>query len=264
MLPVVDKPVIQFVVEEAVAAGITDVLVVTGRGKRAIEDHFDRSFELETLLDANGQCKELAALESISNMADIHYIRQKQPKGLGHAVLCGENHVGDKPFLCMLGDVIVPANDCIPQLVDLYHENHCSIIAVERVEPDAVQRYGIIAGTEIGGGVWKVEDLVEKPAPSEAPSNLAIFGRYLLTPSVFRHLARTKPDARGEIQLTDALRSLVEHEEMYAVELKSKRFDIGNKLSWMEANVSLALEDPEIGRALREYLEQLIHGQEGE
>lgn len=260
MLPVVDKPVIQFVVEEAVAAGLTDILVVTGRGKRAIEDHFDRSFELETILDNHGKCDALGGLEAISNLADIHYIRQKHPKGLGHAVLCGEHHVGDKPFLVLLGDVIVPSNDCIPQLIDLYHEHHCSVIAVEPVEPDAVERYGIIAGKKVGDGVWKVEDLVEKPSPEEAPSNLAIFGRYLLTPDIFRYLHRTKPGRGGEIQLTDALKALLAHEEMYAVEMTSKRFDIGNKLSWIEANVALAIEDPDIEMAFREYLRKLIHG----
>lgn len=272
MLPVVDKPVIQFVVEEAVAAGVDDVLIVTGRGKRAIEDHFDRAFELEAVLDANGKCEALAGLESIANLADIHYIRQKYPKGLGHAILCGERHVAHdhelpggveerravRPFLVLLGDVIIPANDCIPRLIELYEKHRCSIIAVEKVEPEAVQRYGIIAGTRVEAGVWQVTDLVEKPTPKEAPSNLAIFGRYLLTPSIFRHLRDTPPGRSGEIQLTDALKSLLAEEPIYAVELKSQRYDIGNKLSWMEANVKLALKDPEIGRALREYLKHLV------
>ncbi len=262
MLPVVDKPVIQFVVEEAVSAGIDDVLIVTGRGKRAIEDHFDRSFELETTLDANGKCEALANLEGISNLANIHYIRQKHPKGLGHAVLCSQHHVGDRPFMVLLGDVIVPSNDCIPRLIELYEKHHCSVIAVEEVEPEAVHRYGVIAGQSLGDGVWKVEDLVEKPARAEAPSNLAIFGRYLLTPDVFRHLHRTRAGKGGEIQLTDALKDMVAHEDIYAVELKSKRFDIGNPLSWMEANVALSLEDPEFGERLREYIRKLVHGRE--
>lgn len=262
MLVVVDRPVIQFVVEEAVAAGIDDVLIVTGRGKRAIEDHFDRSFELETTLDANGKCDSLADLEAISNLANIHYIRQKHPMGLGHAVRCAEHHVGDKPFLVLLGDVIVPSNDCIPRLIELYEKHHCSVIAVEQVEPEAVSRYGVIAGKPMGDGVWKVEDLVEKPAPEEAPSNLAIFGRYLLTPDVFRRLHDIEPGKGGEIQLTDALKEMLVHEEMYAVELQSQRFDIGNPLSWMEANVALALKDPEMREPLREYIRDLFHGGE--
>jgi UTP--glucose-1-phosphate uridylyltransferase len=256
MLPVVDKPVIQYVIEEAHAAGIDDVLIVTGRNKRAIEDHFDRALELETEAVPKANCSP--DLEAVINGTHVHYIRQKYPKGLGHAVLCGESHMAGQPFLVLLGDVIVPANDCIPQLQELHERYGCSVIAVESVEPEAVSRYGVIAGFQVAEGVWKVDDLVEKPAPQDAPSNLAIFGRYLLTPAIFKHLRLTKPGKGDEIQLTDAMKSLLAEEPMYAVELKSERFDIGNKLSWMEANVKLALKDPEMSESFRAYLRGLL------
>ncbi len=260
MLPVVDKPVMQYVVEEAVAGGVDDILIVTGRNKRAIEDHFDRVIELEAELDGNVRYKPPADLEAIINHTNIHFIRQKYPKGLGHAVLCGESHISGQPFLVLLGDVIVPENDCIPLLTSLYEKYHCSIIAVEQVEPADVQRYGIVDGERVDEGVWKVKGLVEKPKPEEAPSNLAIFGRYLLTPAIFKHLRETEPGKGGEIQLTDAMNKLLAEEPMYAVELKSPRFDIGNKLSWMEANASLALQDPEMKDEFRDYLKKLVGG----
>lgn len=255
MLPVVDKPVIQWVIEEAVAAGVDDILMITGRGKRAIEDHFDRSVELEQMLANGGKSKGLSQILDISTMADVHYIRQKQPLGLGHAILCAEKHVGDEPFIVMLGDVIVVDHCCLPELIELYKTFGCSVIAVERVEEELVSNYGVIDGEELGDGVYSVKTLVEKPSPDKAPSSLAIFGRYLLTPAVFRHLKQTEPGYGGEIQLTDGLLSLLGEERIVACEVDCRAYDIGNKLAWLTANLELALDDDELGADLKQYLE---------
>lgn len=260
MLPVVDKPVIQWVVEEAVAAGVDDILMVTGRGKRAIEDHFDRSVELEQTLQNGGSTKGLSLILDISTMADIHYIRQKQALGLGHAVLCAEKHVGQDPFLVMLGDVIVVDHCCLPRLMELNKTFGCSVIAVERVDEALVSSYGVIEGEPLGDGVWDVKALVEKPAPEDAPSNMAIFGRYLLTPTIFKHLKETKPGKNGEIQLTDGLVSLLSEERILAAEIQCECYDIGNKLAWVEANVSLALQDDEMREPLARYLAEVCGG----
>jgi UTP--glucose-1-phosphate uridylyltransferase len=258
MLPVVDKPVIQYVVEEAVAAGAADILLVTGRGKRAIEDHFDRSVELEELLERAGAVDRLRQVRAISELADIFYVRQKHPRGLGHAVLCGAAYTNNEPFFVLLGDVIVPRHDCLPKLNDVYDRFGGSVVAVTPVEPDLVSRYGVIAGTEIEPGVWEVTDLVEKPDADEAPSNLAIFGRYLLTPKIMELLPNVRPGRGGEIQLTDAIRELLDHEKVYAVVEADPGFDTGNVLAWLEANVGLALASPEHGVALRESLERML------
>jgi UTP--glucose-1-phosphate uridylyltransferase len=258
MLPVVDKPVIQYVVEEAVAAGVTDILLVTGRGKRAIEDHFDRSVELEQLLESSGACDRLVQVRAISELADVYYVRQKRPRGLGHAVLCGAGHVCDEPFFVLLGDVIVPRMDCLPRLQEVHERYGGSVLAVSPVDPTLVSRYGVIAGEEIEPGVWRVTDLIEKPAPDQAPSALAIFGRYLLTPRVMEILPHVQPGRGDEIQLTDALRELLQTEEIYAVVESDPGFDTGNVLSWLEANVALTLESPEYGTALRASLERLL------
>jgi UTP--glucose-1-phosphate uridylyltransferase len=258
MLPVVDKPVIQYVVEEAVAAGVTDILMITGRGKRAIEDHFDRSLELEESLERSGDGERLRQVCAISDMADVFYVRQKTPRGLGHAVLCGAGHVCDEPFFVLLGDVIVPRMDCLPRLRDVHDRFGGSVLAVTPVEPALVSRYGVIAGDEIEPGVWRVTDLVEKPAMDQAPSTLAIFGRYLLTPKVMEILPRIDPGRGGEIQLTDALRELLKTEEIHAVVDTDPGFDTGNVLAWLEANVALALASPELGPALRGSLERLL------
>ena len=260
MLPVVGKPVIQYVVEEAVDAGVDDVLVVTGRGKRAIEDHFDRSAELEDLLERAGNTEKLRQVRQISELADVFYVRQGRPRGLGHAVLCAAPHTLDQPFFVMLGDVIVPGNNVLPRLQEIYEKYGASVIAVEPVEREYVSRYGVIAGREVEPGVWEVTDLVEKPPANEAPSNLAIFGRYLLTPKVMELLPHVEEGRGGEIQLTDALRDLLKHEEVYAVTMDSTGYDTGNILSWLEANVSLALETEEFGSQLRDSLERVLGG----
>ena len=258
MLPVVDKPVIQYVVEEAVAAGADQILMITGRGKRAIEDHFDRALELEDLLERSGNSVKLRQIRAISELAEVFYVRQKRPKGLGHAVLCGAPFTAGEPFFVMLGDVLVPRGHCLSRLKEVHARFGGSVIAVTPVEQQYVSRYGVIAGTEIEPGVWKISDLVEKPPANEAPSNLAIFGRYLLTPRIMEILPHVDAGRGGEIQLTDALRELVRSEDMYAVTMECTGYDTGNVLSWLETNVTLALESEEFGPALRESLEKLL------
>jgi UTP--glucose-1-phosphate uridylyltransferase len=260
MLPVVDKPVIQYVVEEAVAAGVDDILLVTGRGKRAIEDHFDRSVELEELLERSGATDKLRAVRAISEIAEVFYVRQKRPRGLGHAVLCGAPFTGDEAFFVLLGDVLVPHKDVLPKLRDVHERYGGSVLAVTPVEPALVSRYGVIAGHEVEPGVWEVTDLVEKPAVNEAPTTLAIFGRYLLTPALMDLMPGIAPGRGEEIQLTDALRELLKTEKIHAVVEESPGFDTGNILAWLEANVALALESPELGPPLRNSLDRLLSG----
>ena len=264
MLPVVDKPVIQYVVEEAVAGGVTDILIVTGRGKRAIEDHFDRSVELELELEAAGKVEYLRTVQSIAELAEVFYVRQKEPRGLGHAVLAGAPLTDDEPFVVMLGDVLVPDGSILPRLREVYDRTGASVIAVVPVPDADVSRYGVIAGEPQGDGVWKVTGLVEKPLAGEAPSNLAIFGRYLLTPAIMEILAQTEPGKGGEIQLTDALVALLEREELYAVVIDPREgFDTGTVLSWLEANVSLALASDEYGADVRASLTRLLEAEQG-
>lgn len=259
MLPVVDKPVIQYVVEEAVAAEAEDILIVTGRGKRAIEDHFDRSIELEELLEASGNTTRLRQIRAISDLAEVFYVRQKKPRGLGHAVLCGKPFTNGEPFYVLLGDMLVPNKSVLPRLLEVHKRTGASVIAVMPVPDDKVSRYGVIEGHETEGGVWRVTGLVEKPPVNAAPSNLAIFGRYLLTPKVMELLPNVRPGRGEEIQLTDALVQLLESEELYAVVVDpTEGYDTGNVLSWLEANVALALETDEYGADLRTALEQLL------
>src|SRR3990170_5359716 len=246
MLPVVDKPVIQYVVEEAVAAGIDDILIITGRGKRAIEDHFDRSLELEAILERKNDREALDEVRAIANMAHIHFIRQKQAKGLGDAILVAERYVGDQPFAVLLGDVItLTETPCIGELIRLSQSTGHSVIAVERVAQEDISKYGIIKPSGSEGSLLSVKDLVEKPRPQEAPSNLAIFGRYVLSPHIFSCLKRTKPGKNGEIQLTDALRLLLEEEPIWAHIVEGRRFDLGDKFSWLKATIELALLRPD-------------------
>jgi UTP--glucose-1-phosphate uridylyltransferase len=260
MLPVVDKPVIQYVVEEAVAGGVTDILIVTGRGKRAIEDHFDRSVELEVELEAAGKSSELATVQGIADIAEVFYVRQKEPRGLGHAVLCGAPLTDDEPFFVMLGDELVPAHGILPRMRAVHDRTGASVIAVVPAPADQVHRYGVIAGEPEQDGVWRVTGLIEKPLVGEEPSNLRIFGRYLLTPRVMKILAQTPPGKGGEIQLTDALITLLQHEEIYAVIVDpSEGYDTGNVLAWMEANIKLGLASEQYGEALRESLLALFH-----
>lgn len=267
MLPVLDRPIAQYVVEEAVAAGVEEVLLITGRGKRAIEDHFDRSRELEVALEKSGNTVALRTIRQISDLAEIFYVRQKNPAGLGHAVRCGAPFIGDDPFYVMLGDVIVPEKNILEQLKAVHRVTGGSVIAVEEVPMEKVSRYGVISGEravgmsfseEVTGEVWDVDSLVEKPAANEAPSNLAIFGRYLLTPRVMEILAHTAPGRGGEIQLTDALVELAKVEPMHAVVIKhGSGFDTGNVLSWLEANLSLGLSDKRFNSDVHKMIKKL-------
>ena len=259
MLPIVDKPTIQYVMEEAVASGLSEIVIVTGRNKRAIEDHFDAAFELEYYLSGRGKTEELAQIKTISELASVSYVRQKEPLGLGHAILCARALVNDEPFGVFLGDDIIgqAPTPCMRQLLDVYERHGGPVIAIERVPRDRIQQYGVIAGRNIGGNVWEIDDLVEKPLPQDAPSDLAIIGRYVLTPDIFPILAETAADKRGEIQLTDALRTLRNRRPMYAVAFEGKRYDTGDKLGFLKATVEFALERPDLSDAFREYLRSL-------
>jgi UTP--glucose-1-phosphate uridylyltransferase len=259
MLPLVDKPTIQYVVEEAVASGLSEIIIVTGRGKRAIEDHFDAAFELEYYLNDRGKVDELAQIKTISELASVCYVRQKEPLGLGHAILCARMLVGDEPFGVFLGDDIIggASTPCMRQLLDVYARYDGPVIAVERVPRDRIHQYGVIAGRPVGERVWQITDLVEKPRAEDAPSDLAIIGRYVLTPDVFGILAETAADKRGEIQLTDGLRTLRTRRPMYAVEFEGKRYDTGDKLGFLKATVEFALARPDLSDAFRAYLKSL-------
>src|SRR5688572_17865845 len=259
MLPLVDKPTIQYVVEEAVASGLGEIIIVTGRGKRAIEDHFDASFELEYYLSDRGKVEELAQIKTISELAAVCYVRQKEPLGLGHAILCARSLVGGEPFGVFLGDDIIGGAPvpCMRQLLDVFEAKDGPVIAVERVPRDRIHQYGVIAARPLGGNVYEITDLVEKPKAEDAPSDLAIIGRYVLTPDLFDILAQTAPDHRGEIQLTDALRRLRRARPMYAVEFEGKRYDTGDKLGFLKATVEFALARPDLADEFRAYLKSL-------
>lgn len=255
MLPLVDKPLIQYVVEEAVASGIEDIIVVTGRGKRAIEDHFDRSFELEENLKGNGKAQVLSQIRHISNLANFCYVRQPEALGLGHAVLCAQHLIGNEPFAVMLGDEIIDAPvPGLAQLVHIYKKRHGAVLGIREVPRHEVNRYGIIQPKSLSSGLYKVEDLVEKPAPTAAPSNLAVIGRYVLPPEIFPILRKTKAGKNGEIQLTDALKELARHSPMYAMEVKGNRYDAGDKLGFLIATVEFALKNPSFGEDFADYL----------
>jgi UTP--glucose-1-phosphate uridylyltransferase len=255
MLPLVDKPAIQYVVEEAVSVGITDILVITGRGKRSLEDHFDRSFELEYYLEEGGKLAELAEMRRIAEMAEIHYVRQGEPRGLGHAVLVASEHVSDLPFAVLLGDDIMhPDAGVLAGMLGVYERYGHSVVALKEVPPQDISSYGCAAVTPLDHNIVRVEDLVEKPLEDEAPSNLAVMGRYVFGPEIFEVLAETKPGRGGEIQLTDAIKTLAEHEPVYGWTFRDGRFDVGNKLDYLEATVELALERQDIGPAFRKFL----------
>jgi UTP--glucose-1-phosphate uridylyltransferase len=263
MLPLVDKPTIQYVVEEAVASGLSEIIIVTGRNKRAIEDHFDAAFELEYYLNDRGKVDELAQIKTISELAMVSYVRQKEPLGLGHAILCARALVGDEPFAVFLGDDIIgnAPTPCMRQLLDVFAYYGGPVIAVERVPRERVSQYGVVGGRPLtgpdAGRVWEITDLVEKPRPEEAPSDLAIIGRYVLTPDIFAILAETVPDRRGEIQLTDGLRRLRDRRPMYALEIEGKRYDTGDKLGFLKATVEFALARPDLADEFRAYLKSL-------
>ena len=259
MLPLVDKPIIQYAVEEAVAAGLKQIVMVTAQGKRAIEDYFDRSFELEHVLQQRGETALWEQLRRLSNMADIAYVRQKEQLGLGNAVLVTQAVVGEEPFALFLpDDVFVGNGPVIGQLIEAHGELGGCVLAVERVKREEVGRYGIIAPKQIGPRLYQVLDLVEKPSPQQAPSDLAIVGRYVLGPKIFAALEATTPGRGQEIQLTDGLRQLLPGEKIYAVEYEGVRYDAGTPMSWLKATVALALDHPELGAEFRDYLRTLI------
>lgn len=259
MLPIVDKPTIQYIVEEAVQSGIEDILIITGRNKRAIEDHFDKSVELELELKKKNKENLLNLVEDITNMVDIHYIRQKEPKGLGHAIYCARAFVGNEPFAVLLGDDIVDAKvPVLKQMIEQYERYNCSIIGVQEVPKDDVDKYGIVDSSPIENRLYKVNNLVEKPKKENAPSNIAILGRYIITPRIFEILENTKPGAGGEIQLTDALRNLLNYEAIYAYNFEGKRYDVGDKLGYLMATVEYALKRDDLKGPFAEYLMGLI------
>jgi UTP--glucose-1-phosphate uridylyltransferase len=256
MLPVYNKPTIQYVVEEAVASGIDDILIITGKGKRSIEDHFDRSFELEYFLRKCGKMDNLVEVEAISEMADIYYVRQKQQKGLGDAILCAEKHIDDQPFAVLLGDTISQSTTPLTQkLIEIHEKYGASAIAIESVPKDKIERYGIIKGYEVDNSIYKIENLVEKPSPEVAPSNLAITGRYLLMPEIFEHLKKVSPGVGGEIQLTDAMRAL---DNIYGYVFPGKMYDIGNTVDWLKSSLEVALKDSTVEEELMLYLKNLL------
>ena len=261
MLPLVDKPIIQYGVEEAVASGIDNIILVTGRGKNAIEDHFDVSVELESFLEARGKRDQLDEIRKISNMINFAYVRQGEPLGLGHAVLVGRDLVGDEPFAVILADDVIDAQPpAIKQMIEVFKRVGGPVLAVERVEPEDVSSYGVIdidPAAQLGDGVYQVRDLVEKPPRDEAPSNLAIIGRYILTPDVFPALAAIKSDRTGEIQLTNGLRELLKSRPIYACEVKGVRHDTGNKLGFLKAVVYFALRRPDLAQKFSAYLTSL-------
>lgn len=260
MLPIVDKPTIQYIVEEAIHSGIEDIIIITGRGKMAIEDHFDKSYELEDTLDAKGKRELLNLVEYISNMASIHYVRQKEPKGLGHAVWCARKFVGNEPFAVMLGDdVVVSQKPCLQQMIEVYEKYACSILGVQKVELSEVNKYGIVQlGKEINARIQEVQDMVEKPKINEAPSNLAIMGRYILTPEIFDIIENIPPGAGGEIQLTDAIRVLNKKQKVLSYDYEGTRYDVGDKLGYIKATVEFAINREDLGEAVREYLWTLM------
>jgi UTP--glucose-1-phosphate uridylyltransferase len=258
MLPIVDKPTIQYIVEEAIASGIEDIIIVTGKGKRAIEDHFDNAFELEQLLKQKGKLDLLEKVKEPSKV-DIHYIRQKEPKGLGHAVWCARNFIGDEPFAVLLGDDIVQSETpCLKQLIDQYEQTFSSVIGVQKVPDNETHRYGIIDPLEQHGRRYQVRQFVEKPAPGTAPSNLAIMGRYILTPEIFLFLEKQEAGAGGEIQLTDAIQKLNEIQRVFAYEFEGKRYDVGEKLGFIKTTIEFALQHDELRDDLITFMEKIV------
>jgi UTP--glucose-1-phosphate uridylyltransferase len=258
MLPIVDKPTIQYIVEEAIASGIEDIIIVTGKGKRAIEDHFDNAFELEQNLIEKGKYDLLEKVKEPSKV-DIHYIRQKEPKGLGHAVWCARNFIGDEPFAVLLGDDIVQAETpCLKQLIDQYEQTLSSVIGVQKVPDNETHRYGIIDPLEQHGRRYQVRQFVEKPAPGTAPSNLAIMGRYILTPEIFLFLEKQEAGAGGEIQLTDAIQKLNEIQRVFAYEFEGKRYDVGEKLGFIQTTIEFALQHDELRDDLITFMEKIV------
>lgn len=258
MLPLVDKPLIQYVVEEAVASGIESVIIVTGRGKTAIEDHFDISFEMEALLRERGKTEELKAIRRISDLATVGYVRQQEALGLGHAVLQARDLVGEEPFAVMLSDDIIDASvPALQQLINVYEKYDAPVVGTMQVAGENISRFGVLDVDEVSEGVYQIKDMVEKPAFADAPSDLAIIGRYILTPDIFEEIEKTAPGAIGEIQITDAMRSLLKKRPFYAVRFEGVRHDAGDKLGFLIANVEFALKRPDLAPEFKTYLRSL-------
>ena len=267
MLPIVDKPTLQYIIEEAVASGVEEILIVTGRNKKSIEDHFDKSVELELELENKGKTDLLEIVRGISNMVNIHYIRQKEPKGLGDAIYCARYFIGDEPFAIMLGDDMVDNGQgppCLKQLIDAYEAHNASILGVQEVDKENTDKYGIIDGQKLSDNIYKVKALVEKPDPDQAPSNVAILGRYIITPQIFDILGQIPPGKNGEIQLTDALEILKDKEDMYAYVFEGRRYDLGDKLGFLQATVDAALKKPELRDEFLRYLNQVCEKENNE
>ncbi len=259
MLPIVDKPTLQYIIEEAVKSGIEEILIITGRNKKSIEDHFDKSVELELELEQKGKKEMLEMVKEISNMVNIHYIRQKEPKGLGHAIYCAKSFIGNEPFAVLLGDDIVDSNvPCLKQLIDAYNEYKTTILGVQHVDVDNVDKYGILDVKHIEDRVYKVKDMIEKPNKDEAPSNIAILGRYIINPSIFEILEKQEPGKGGEIQLTDALKTLSKQEAIYAYDFEGRRYDVGDKLGFLEATIDFALKKENLRDDLLSYMKDIV------
>lgn len=259
MLPIVDKPTLQYIIEEAINSGIEEILIITGRNKKSIEDHFDKSVELELELSQKGKIDMLEMVQEISNMVNVHYIRQKEPKGLGHAIYCAKSFIGNEPFAILLGDDIVDSKiPCLKQLINSYEEYKTTILGVQQVDQESVNKYGILDVKHIEDKIYKVKDMVEKPNIEEAPSNVAILGRYIVTPTIFEILESQQPGKSGEIQLTDALRKLLTQEAIYAHSFEGKRYDVGDKLGFLEATIDFALKRNDIGETFKEIIKNKI------
>lgn len=259
MLPIVDKPTIQYIVEEAIEAGIEEILIVTGRGKRAIEDHFDKSYELEDILRRKGDEELLSLVQDISNLVNLNYVRQKEPRGLGHAIHCARSFIDNEPFAVLLGDDIVDSEvPCLRQLMDVYDKYKTPVLGVQHVPAEDVSKYGIIDGELTEERIYKVSDLVEKPEAEKAPSNIAILGRYIISPEIFTYLEKATPGKGGEIQLTDALKELLKSGDMYAYDFIGKRYDVGHKLGFLEATVEFALKREELTQDFTTYLKNIV------
>lgn len=260
MLPIVDKPTLQYIIEEAINSGIEEILIVTGRSKKSIEDHFDRSIELELELEKKGKKEMLDMVQDISNMVNIYYIRQKEPKGLGHAIHCAKSFIGNEPFAVLLGDDIVDSEaPCLKQLIDTYDEYKTSVLGVQEVAKEDTNKYGILDVKHIEDRVYKVKDMVEKPDVDKSPSNIAILGRYIITPAIFDILENQEPGKGGEIQLTDALKTLADHEAIYAYNFEGRRYDVGDKLGFLEATVDFALKRDELKDDFMKFLRSKIN-----
>jgi len=263
MLPIVDKPTIQYIVEEAIESGIEDIIIISGRGKRAIEDHFDTSYELEATLEESNKLEMLEMVQEISNLANIHYIRQKEPKGLGHAIHCANRFIGNEPFAVLLGDdIVVSEKPCLRQLMDVYEEKEASIIGVHDVPREDVNKYGIIEPKAYEGKndrIQEIESLVEKPDIDEAPSNLAIMGRYILTPAIFKILENLPPGKGNEIQLTDAIEILNQKEKVFAYNFIGDRYDVGDKLGFVQATIDFALGREDLHDDVKEYMQNKLN-----